>query len=80
MEIRFGEGKTEWGPGVEINLTGSEVAIAIDDYLVAHNVYINGPRTTRVNGELCKNGEIYVDPSNSVHMCGSCSLHTIFHV
>ena len=30
MEIKYGKGTTEFGPGVEIALTGDEVAVAID--------------------------------------------------
>ena len=63
MKVRFGKGKTEYGPGVEINLTGDEVATAIDAYLVSHNIYVFGPRTITVNGELCDKGMVYVDPS-----------------
>lgn len=63
MIVRNGRGKTHEGPGVEIELTGNEVATAIDAYLVAHGVHIAGPRTVRVNGELCDGGEVYVDPS-----------------
>ncbi len=63
MKIKYGSGKTEYGPGVEINLTGDEVAAAIDTWLVAHNVRINGPRTTKVNGESIEKGRVYVDPS-----------------
>lgn len=66
MEIKFGDGRTCYGPGVEINLTGDEVATAIDAYLVAKKVIINGPRTITVNGELIENGRIYVDPSGFV--------------
>lgn len=66
MNIQFGEGTTKYGPGVEINLTGDEVAIAIDAYLVAHGIHIFGARTTRVNGEMCEGGRIYVDPSGNV--------------
>lgn len=66
MNIQFGKGKTEYGTGVEINLSGHEVAIAISAYLVAHGIFVDGPRTITVNGELCKEGEIYVDPSGSV--------------
>ena len=66
MEIKYGEGKTEYGPGVEINLSGNEVAIAIDAFLTAHDIHINGARTIRVNGELCQKGRIYVDPSGQV--------------
>jgi hypothetical protein len=62
MEIQFGKGKTKYGPGVQIDLTGDEVAIAISAYLVAHGAHISGARTIRVNGELCENGSIYVDP------------------
>jgi hypothetical protein len=66
MEVYFGNGKTEHGTGVQIDLTGEEVARAIYAYLVAHNVHIQGAATIRVNGELCKEGEIYVDPSGFV--------------
>lgn len=62
MKIRYGKGRTKYGPGVSIKLTGSEVAIAIDTYLTAHNVHVFGPRTITVNGELCERGHIYVDP------------------
>ena len=65
-EIMRGKGKTEYGPGVQINLTGDEVAIAIDAYLVARRVVVRGPRTITVNGELCKSGSVYVDPSGFV--------------
>ena len=66
MKIYYGEGKTEYGPGVQIDLTGSEVATAISAYLTAYNVYVDGPRTIRVNGELIDEGTIYVDPSGFV--------------
>lgn len=66
MKIKHGKGKTEYGPGVEIKLTGNEVAIAIDAYLVAHGFYVSGARTITVNGELCESGRVYVDPSGSV--------------
>ena len=66
MKIRHGGGKTEFGPGINIELSGSEVATAIDAYLVAHNVYVSGPRTISVNGELCNEGQVYVDPSGFV--------------
>lgn len=63
MEVTLGRGKTTSGPGVEITLTGSEVATAIDAYLVARGVVVRGPRTITVNGELCETGQIDVDPS-----------------
>jgi hypothetical protein len=66
MKIQFGRGKTQYGPGVQIDLTGDEVAIAIHAWLVAHGVHINGPRTITVNGELCEHGEVYVDPGGFV--------------
>mgnify|MGYP000402619565 CR=1 FL=1 len=49
-----------------LELTGSEVATAIDAYLVAHGVAVSGPRTVTVNGELCESGSVYVDPSGFV--------------
>lgn len=66
MNIQFGKGTTEYGKGVEINLTGEEVATAIDAYLVARGIHVDGARTITINGELCEEGEIYVDPSGSV--------------
>lgn len=66
MEISFGKGKTQYGTGVQIDLTGEEVARAIYTYLVAHKVHISGAATISVNGELCKFGGVYVDPSGRV--------------
>jgi hypothetical protein len=66
MDIQFGDKKTEYGPGVQINLTGDEIASAIRAYLVAVGVNIQGASTTFVNDALIKDGAIYVDPSGSV--------------
>ncbi len=66
MEISFGEGTTEYGTGVQIDLTGSEVATAILAYLVAHDVNISGAMTISVNGKRIKYGGIYCDPSANV--------------
>lgn len=63
MKLKFGKGKTEYGPGVDIIMTGEEVAIAISAYLVARGVHVNGARTITVNGELCQRGKVYIDPS-----------------
>lgn len=66
MEISYGKGTSKFGTGVQIDLTGDEVASAIYAYLVAHDVHINGARTVRVNGQMIEDGEIYVDPSGFV--------------
>lgn len=66
MKVTLGRGKTEFGRGVDIILSGDEVAIAIDAYLVAHKVYVSGPRSVMVNEKLCVDGRVYVDPSGSV--------------
>lgn len=66
MKMKYGNGKTEFGPGVSIDLTGDEVARAIDAWLVANGVHVSGPRTINVNGELCQEGHIYVDPSGFI--------------
>lgn len=66
MEIKRGNGKTQYGPGVDIFLTGDEVATAIMAYLVARGVHVAGPRTIVVNDELCVAGRVYVDPSGFV--------------
>lgn len=66
MRIRYGGGPTEYGPGVEILLSGDDVAVAIFAWLVARGVHVDGPRTVTVNGELCERGRVYVDPSGFV--------------
>lgn len=66
MNVGLGGGTTEYGPGVLIDLSGDEVALAIVAYLVAHDVHIAGARTVTVNGELCTSGSVYVDPSGVV--------------
>jgi len=70
MFVSFGEGSTEYGPGIQIDLTGEEVAKAIEAYLVAHGIYQSGPRTIRVNGKLIEKGSMYVDPSGFVMVDG----------
>lgn len=66
MKVKFGKGKTEFGPGVQISLTGEEVALAICAYLTAHDIHGQGAMTITVNGELIKKGRVYVDPSGFV--------------
>jgi hypothetical protein len=66
MQVKYGNGPTEFGPGVNIELTGDDVAVAVFAWLVAHGVYIDGPRTVTVNGDLCEFGSVYVDPSGFV--------------
>ena len=66
MEVKFGEGTTEFGPGVNIEMTGDEVATAINAWLAAHGVCVSGPRAVTVNGALCEAGKVYVDPSGFV--------------
>jgi len=66
MKIGYGSGTTEYGPGVSIELSGDEVAVAIMAWLVAHEVHVSGPRTVTVNGELCEAGNVYVGPEGFV--------------
>jgi len=54
------------GAGVLISLSGKDVARAIDSYLVAHGIIVDGPRTVRVNNQLCEIGRVYVDSSGAV--------------
>ncbi len=42
------------------------MAIAIDAWLVSQRIHVDGARTITVNGELCKCGRVYVDPSGFV--------------
>lgn len=66
MDIKFGNGSTKFGPGVSIDMSGDEVALAITAWLVGQGIHISGPRTVRVNGGLCADGHVYVDPSGFV--------------
>ncbi len=66
MIVKKGGGRTEFGPGVLIELEGDEVARAIDSWLVGQGIHVSGPRTIRVNDELCESGSVYVDPSGFV--------------
>ena len=66
MKVRKGDGTTKYGPGVCIDLTGGEVATAIDAWLVAQGVCVRGPWTITVNDRCCVAGRVYVDPSGSV--------------
>lgn len=66
MEILFGKEKTKYGPGVQIDLTGNEVAMAIYNYLTSQNTHVSGVTTITVNGELCEYGGVYVYPSGRV--------------
>ena len=68
MRVRYGKGKTKYGPGVEITLSGDEVATAIGAYLVAHGKHISGARAfSAVPGDGGAPGmSVYVDPSGFV--------------
>lgn len=66
MRIDFGKGPTEYGPGVDITIDGDELAHAVMLYLYSRGVYVFGPRTVMVNGQLCEGASVYVDPSGSV--------------
>jgi len=66
MKISYGDGPTKYGPGVNIELTGDEVARAVFSWLVAKGVHVDGPRTVTVNGELCEAGRVHVDPEGFV--------------
>ena len=66
MKIKKGKGITEFGTGINIELTGDELAHAIYTFLYAKDVHINGSATVTVNGEKCKSASIYVDPSGYV--------------
>jgi len=52
--------------GTSIHLSGDEVCMAIETWLVAHGVHIRGSRTITVNRDLCDCGNVFVDPSGRV--------------
>ena len=69
-EIDYGTGNSKYGPGVDIRLDGDQLAQAVMLYLFSQEIYVEGARTIYVNGELCKNARVYVDPSGSVMAAG----------
>ena len=66
MKIGNGNGTTELGPGVNVCLDGGELSTAIDAYLVSHNIHVSGQRMITINGDLCDNATISVDPPGFV--------------
>lgn len=66
MEIKYGEGTSEYGPGVDIVLSGDELAQAIFDYIKSQGAIIEGPMTARANGGRCMSARVHVDPSGMV--------------
>jgi len=68
MNIEYGRGTTKYGPGVSIQLTDDEVALAIDSWLIANRVRVVGPRTVTMtmDGDTCEGANVYVDPSGYV--------------
>lgn len=54
MIIMYGNGKTEFGPGIDIKLTADELADAIMKYVELHDVEIKGARTARVMVNFAK--------------------------
>lgn len=67
MKIRHGDGQTEHGPGVLIELTSEEVVLAIHGWLVDKRIGIEGPRTVKVNGGVVRHASVYVEPCGKVY-------------
>ena len=66
-KVEYGENTAKYGPGVFIELSGVEVAKAIDLYLYSQDVIVQGPRTIFYDGKLLKDVcMVYVDPSGFV--------------
>jgi hypothetical protein len=67
MKIAFGEYDSQFGSGVSVTLNGNELATAVMNYLEAEcGLGLSGPRTVKVNGELCDVARVFVDPLGSV--------------
>lgn len=51
--------------GANITLNSNDLCNAINLYLYSKGVYVNGPRTVKINGEspLGQGASVYVDPS-----------------
>ena len=71
MKARFGDGTTEFGPGVVIEMSGQDVADLIFAGLEDRGgTKIGGPRMLRINGQEVSGGEIEI-PYPGVALCGS---------
>ncbi len=71
MDIKYGRYPGEFGPGIEIELTGNELAQAIETWLMAQGVLITGARTTTVNdGDPCGSARVFVDPGGFITTAG----------
>ena len=66
MKISQPKPLTKYGSGVLIELDDHDLATAIEAFLAFKGVYIRGARTITVNGELCENAEVFIDPSGEV--------------
>jgi hypothetical protein len=62
MEVRYGDADTGDGTGVLVELTGNEIARAVDLLVYSQGVIVRGPRTVTVNGDSCRSGRVRVDP------------------
>lgn len=67
MKIRHGDGQTDHGPGVLIELSAEEVVLAIHAWLIDNRIGIEGPRTVKVNGGVVQHASVYVEPSGKVY-------------
>lgn len=67
-DVKYGNGKTEYGPGVLITLSGEEMAKAVMLWLHSQDVIVRGPATIRYDGEFLQDNlaTVYVDPSGFV--------------
>lgn len=72
MEIKRGGGAYN-GPGILIELSGNELAAAVDRYIAQHGIQVKGARSVRVNGLNCACATVFVDPSGTV-VSGDCDL------
>ena len=66
MKIGKGDSAGIYSEGTVIELTGDEVALAIDSWVYSQGVVIDGARTVRVNEVNIESAYIYVDPSGRV--------------
>lgn len=71
VEVKYGNGKTEYGPGVLITFDANDICRFIISALEErYGITIGGPRTIKIGGELIQgDGSIYVDSSGSA-VCG----------
>lgn len=62
MKVSISDKTGIYGPGVDVTIDGDELALAIETWLMAHDVRVYGARTIIIDEDF-NGARVYVDPS-----------------